>query len=161
MTLTLHPRITHKASALTMGFVVLALLIFALHCPAFLGISPPTVPLKSKGQEGREIRTNMAKCETYFKCWKVVAEESRLRGRWLTDTTWCREMLHAFPYFDTLGFDRGHMQNAFGRKHGNSLDDFVTNTTGRYCRTRRWTTHMEKRMQRQENQSEGQSLCTM
>jgi len=56
----------------------------------------------------------MAKYETYFKCWKVVLEESHLRGHWLTDTTWCCEMLHAFPYLDTLGFDRGRMNNAFG-----------------------------------------------
>jgi len=60
-----------------MGFVGFALLIFALYCPALLIISPPNVFLKSKGQEGRAIRTIFSKNETFFKCWKVVAKETR------------------------------------------------------------------------------------
>jgi hypothetical protein len=76
----------------------------------------------------------MSKYQLYFNAFTAVADEAHLRGRWLSDTTWFNEIKAAVPSLADLGFDRNHMNSALGRKDI-GLDDFDTNTSGRYHRT--------------------------
>ena len=124
-----------KSTAPTMRLLLWFLLLLALNCPTPLNKSKVTVLLRAKGDKCWALWPNMSKYDLCFRSWKAVANETRLRDRWLSDETWYRELKHAFPDLMSQDFDRGKMNSALGLKDGNNLDDFDTNTTGRYRRS--------------------------
>ena len=74
----------------------------------------------------------------FYKCWIEVMKQKRYHDKWLTNETYFQATKAQFPPLESLGFDRGSMNQAISVCGSGVLDDFTTsNTTGIFQRKTR------------------------